>query len=272
MITTNQIKTFANQNQYVQSYIDFQSTGRHDFYIKYKNHYVCETHNKINYDFVTFHSNMLYREANNAMLKKFGKINDHELFEVHIEHIKFSCSFTLNKLTGDATIQIKQAYLEEQYFNRLPFIESFYHCFKYVGNIDAQSYIKATENEINKYLYPDGRFRDCQLAYYWNKQTLKLRYKHEIENRNINKYDDDTIINWLNRKFNIIVPEDIDLKQAIKFAKKHGKQDKKITLAIFDWQSVFFACDNCDGDVDELETTYWDAVSNNSQENVVYIN
>ena len=150
-MTTNQIKTFANQNQYVQSYLNFQATDRHDFYIKYKNNFVCENHKKINYDFVTFHSNMLYREANNAMLKKFGKINDHEFFEVHIEHIKFSCTFTLNKLTGDATIQINQAYLGEQYFNRLPFIESFYHCFKYIGKIDAQSYIKATETEINKY-------------------------------------------------------------------------------------------------------------------------
>lgn len=119
-------------------------------------------------------------------------------------------------------------------------------------------------------LYPKGFFRSLQTQLYVSKEILKSIYKKNLKNE-LEAYYEDDIRMWIARNFNVNSRAIQDLDKVIDFVNKNGKQDKMIVLSEFDWHNVYNDVEMCEGDVDEIESTFWESIEENTKKGITYI-
>lgn len=141
--------------------------------------------------------------------------------------------------------------------------------------INSDNIVKEIRKYIDKnILYPPGLFRNIQLYNGYTKQMAKDLYKQWLKQAKFDIEDNDLqeqkVVKWVKKHFNID-GSNVTLNTLIKFVNNNGKQPKLIKIALFDWASVIHECDMCDGDIDELEETYWNAIEEAEDKSFTYI-
>lgn len=260
--TTNQVKQFAANNQYVQMYLQ---TGCH-----YQHRYISKIgrnpaiNSRYSLDFNTNFRNQLYAQAWDEVLNKFPKLDEQVFFSVNLDGYPYKFGGRYNcTISGKVRVEISNCGNDNGYFNKLPFIDAYSHTFVYSGVIDKQHIQAAAKVEIEKYLYAAGIFRQIQLLNNCTKERAKHFYRATMEHiKNAPAYEAGATLKVIKKRLNLY-SDILDDDKFINAAKKIGRRDTPTKVEGYDysWFNDF------DGDCDELETEYY----NTLEENTIYI-
>ena len=255
MITTNQIKTFARNNPYVQNWMEGYE-GAQNFKL-----------NNRSGDFATNRRNELSYYAHEALANKFPSI--------------FSLNYNKSKtqLLIKTYIDLYGWTTEIYIIARIDYSGKFsihfnnYGDFRFVSNEhqvfvpcksikwDKGAITDFVANWLKSKLYGAGIYTDFMIAHQWTRERLK---KGIIKDRAIElqSYSDTDVRKSIKRNLNIDTGH-IWLKDAIQAVNKLGKRAQLTKLAKYD---MSWLCD-LDGDIDEIENEFY----NSLEYNTVYI-
>jgi hypothetical protein len=206
---------------------------------------------------------MLYYRAYRELSRIIDKTNF--CFSVDVGFISYSASASMDKF-GEWSIIISSAFTEKGWFNRLPFIDEFSHKFPYNGIINEGNFVKATKKEIEKYLFPKGFYQDVQLSKLWTKkQTFNIVKSWTKEP--LRSYDQKEVLKWIEKHFNLRIGWDISFELFVKQVNKLGKQSTLKEVVKYD--TGWF--DSFDGDVDEVESAFYNDLDENYTKNQILI-
>lgn len=266
--TTNQIKGFAKNSQYIQAYLALQNyNDNHPLRAKLGRRFNV----KYRYDkpdFITdsesYFNNEASFQAYEHFKNHFGTRETQHFFSFSHIGLKWFGRINFN-LSGAAMLTISRCdYTPEQSFNRLPFFCEYSVSFPYSGEISESGFSRFVVQKIEGFLYKEGLFRKVQIQNCQSKKEVKLSYKYAWEQiKTADKWDYKTISRFIKRRCKAELGWNVTIEQAVNFLKSNGPFQKPTRLEKFDG----YQFDNFDGTLEELETEFW----NSLDPEVVYI-
>lgn len=258
-MTTNEIKSFAANNQYIQMYLnDYETRGKYIYSKIGKNPLIDNGRIDLN----TSHRNSIYCKALNEFNRKFNSPNTHKHIKFNFESIDFSGWLNIN-INGSCCFQINAAKYNGESFYKLPFIDDFYANINILGCLSESSVISQAKVYINQFLYSPGFFRDVQICNYWNKERAKDALRRFYK-RPLLSYDDKEVEAWIKRHLNIDLSMTGLSERALNYCKKYGKHNKPSILHFM--PDPFDILDGCEDD--NIEGTFYDYMSEYPQNSV----
>jgi hypothetical protein len=251
MTTTNQIKQYAKQNQYIKDYCSEHDVNK---YWKLLKRTIVVKNRNWDTDIITFQSNSRYYYAHKEFKRRFGDIAKHTHHKVEFEGY-FWGYWTTIEIDGTVRINLNDCRIDDDtWFRRLPFIDDWQLNFNYTGKLCEENYHQTVIKEINKYLYAPGKFRDIQLYKNCTKSDVKRYYKYWMQDKTMQDYDEYEIEKHIRRYYNIDI-SGVYFQDAINWIQKKGKRFKTLVkLCKFDYSFMW----DFDGDIDEAEELFWD--------------
>ena len=271
--TTNQTRQFCNQNVYYRMFLDLHDETYYSNGLNVGVRFYCEKKRGVvvsysyangkyvnQIDLTTFVKNVSFRRV----AKEFERRFDMEFNKsIHVQSevcgLTFVSFFRMRD-NGTWSMYVTGCNRRDDVsFYKLPFGIENEHV-TYNGKLTTECMQSFLTKYVEKYIYPAGRFRDLQLSGYYSKDEIKRLYRRYIETvlHTVNIADlEYQTSKWLLRVFNIDI-DNVDFDDAIRTAKRIGKQPKRIILEYFDNSFT----NELDGDVDELESAFWCEMDN----------
>lgn len=274
MVTTNQVKSFASNNVYVQHYYEIENQLDSKKYQRAR-HKRSIRFGSFGLDQITLINNEAYYRAQKALAEKFPEVyslswnSKNESFYIHHDFIIYDYTIPLYivaRIDKDGSYQIgfdnpgfcgkgKQ----EEWYVTLPNKKNIRWC-KY-------EILKITEAYLQSQLYGDGFFAQLQLKQRWTKQKVKQWYADYTRKWTIeeNYWPSKQTLKLIRKKYNLIFDEMTSLDEIHDVLKQfHGKKFEIPKLVKrYDWTWLA----NFDGDMDELKKEYWE---NNGEPDTIY--
>lgn len=126
-------------------------------------------------------------------------------------------------------------------------------------NFDLDNPIPWIKKELAKHFYPEGILARIQRRYNCDKKETKWYRKNKYTKLYREpEISEDKILKWIKKHFNF--DSYVDLDQTIAIVNKCGRQEKLTKIEQYDHSWIF----DFDGDVDELESEFWDTIEDNT--------
>jgi hypothetical protein len=268
MLTTNQLKTFAASNQYIQHYLKLTTWHQSRHYSKLSRtpsiFYHQQDRRSIEYDINTFEKNEAYFYAHREVKQRFGTEGSGQiLFKFNIEgdEIGFFRAALRWNIKGEATILVSSYSTETATASKLPYIGELSYSVKYRGILSEAAAEKFIKQHIERnFLYSAGKWRAIQTENLYTKQRVKETYKYYLENyspKYYQAYDESEMIDWLKRHKNLKECF-IQTEKAVDFFKTHKKFRFKMNLEAYDFSWIY----DFEGDVEEIEQEFQETTDN----------